>query len=79
MQYCLTDASLVSVVGDGFTKTFKLTETAFRQIATDISKWEGKSFLWHTWLPEVEHSGKDCCIYSFGTGELVRVEGGEVM
>ncbi|KAI5064817.1 hypothetical protein GOP47_0019512 [Adiantum capillus-veneris] len=79
VQYCLSDASLVSVVGDGFAKTFKLTETAFRQIATDIAKWEGKNFIWHTWLAEAEHAGKDSCIYSLDTGELVRVEGGEIM
>ncbi|EFJ35022.1 WD repeat domain-containing protein [Selaginella moellendorffii] len=82
--YCPADASLVTVVGDGFAKHFKLTETAFRQIATEIVKRES-NWLWHTWLcepgehDEKDRDNKDPAIYVSDTGELVYVEGGEVI
>ncbi|XP_024523319.1 cilia- and flagella-associated protein 57 [Selaginella moellendorffii] len=64
-------------------EVYQLTETAFRQIATEIVKRES-NWLWHTWLcepgehDEKDRDNKDPAIYVSDTGELVYVEGGEV-
>ncbi|KAJ7558947.1 hypothetical protein O6H91_04G062500 [Diphasiastrum complanatum] len=83
--YCPSDSSLLSVVGNGFAKSFKLSEISFRQIATDFTKHEGHRFPWHVWLSQPgdrddkDRENRDPCIYACDNGELMYAEGGEII
>ncbi|CAK9258476.1 unnamed protein product [Sphagnum jensenii] len=51
VRYCPVDESLVTVVGDGFAKTFKYTDSSFRPVTTDVTNQEPHQVLCHVWLP----------------------------
>jgi len=90
---CPQNPALITIVGIGFARTYKATETQLRPVSTDIGKKENQTFLCHMWLSvkkeddfDNDASDKDStekqkdgtCIYSINSGELLLVDGGEV-
>jgi hypothetical protein len=51
VKCCPVDESLVTVVGDGFAKTFKYTDSSFKPVTTDVTNQEPHQVLCHVWLP----------------------------
>lgn len=91
MLCCPANPGLITIVGVGFAKTFKATETSLRPVSTGVGKRENQVFLCHTWLKDTRDSDSDndvadkdtvikegTCIYSLNNGELLFVDGGEV-
>lgn len=91
MLCCPANPGLITIVGVGFAKTFKATETSLRPVSTGVGKRDNQVFLCHTWLKDNRDSDSDndvadkdnvpkegTCIYSLNNGELLFVDGGEV-
>lgn len=89
---CPQNPGLVTIIGVGIARTFKVSETQLRPVSTDVGKKEEETFLCHMWLAvkkddedELE-SDKDSsekqkdgtCIYAVESGAIMLVDGGEV-
>lgn len=83
------DLNLITVIGDGFAKSFRSTDSALRPISTGIGKREGLKFFNHAWLydpsapveKEKEKGDKkeeSVCLYALENGEVLYTENGEV-
>lgn len=41
----------LTVCGDGFAKTYKMVDSALRQVSTEYTNQEGHKVFCHTWIP----------------------------
>ena len=91
VQCCPVNPSLITVIGVGFARTFRATDSALRPVSTGVGKRENQTFLCHIWLTDRSDSDSDndlsdkdssdkdgACIYALSSGELLYVGGGEV-
>lgn len=93
VQCCPANPSLITVIGVGFARTFRATDSALRPVSTGVGKRENQIFLCHIWLTDRSDSDSDndlsdkdsnekvkdgACIYALNSGELLYVDGGEV-
>lgn len=53
VRCCPVNDEIVTVVGDGFAKTFKTSESSIRQVSTTVTNQEGQKIFCHAWLPPV--------------------------
>ncbi|KAG0554261.1 hypothetical protein KC19_12G077500 [Ceratodon purpureus] len=94
VQCCPQNPALITSIGVGFARTYKATETQLRPVSTGVSKKENVVFLYHMWFVEKRESDSEnevsdmdssekqkdgTCIYSINTGELLLVDGGEIV
>ncbi|KAL2630593.1 hypothetical protein R1flu_015279 [Riccia fluitans] len=90
VQCCPTDSNLITVIGDGFAKSFRSTDSALKPISTGIGRREGLRFLTHVWLfdpsalvdKEKDKSDKkeeSICLYALENGEVLYTEAGEIV
>ncbi|OAE23436.1 hypothetical protein AXG93_961s1350 [Marchantia polymorpha subsp. ruderalis] len=90
VQCCPMDLNLITVIGDGFAKSFRSTDSALRPISTGIGKREGLKFFNHAWLydpsapveKEKEKGDKkeeSVCLYALENGEVLYTENGEIV
>ena len=69
------EPSVLSVVGQGIFKMFRLAENNLKVMATSLGKRELAKYTCHAWLPD--ERGERCVVAS-DKGEMLLVEGGEV-
>ena len=59
MRCCPVNEHIITVVGDGFAKTFKVLDNTIRQVSRPFTNQEGHRVLCHAWLPEGLKKPKD--------------------
>ncbi|CAK9865196.1 unnamed protein product [Sphagnum jensenii] len=94
VQCCPANPSLVTVIGVGFARMYRVTDSALRPVSTGVGKRDNQVFLCHLWLTvrkdndsdsdQSDKEGDDkvkdgACIYSLNSGDLLYVEGGEIV
>ncbi|KAL3688584.1 hypothetical protein R1sor_014893 [Riccia sorocarpa] len=90
VQCCPTDQNLITVIGDGFAKSFRSTDSALKPISTGIGKREGLKFVTHLWLfdpsapaekekDKTDKKEESVCLYALENGEVLYTEAGEIV
>lgn len=59
MRCCPVNEHIITVVGDGFAKTFKVRDNTIRQVSKPFTNQQGHRVLCHAWLPEGLKKPKD--------------------
>lgn len=59
MRCCPVNEHIITVVGDGFAKTFKVLDNTIRQVSKPFTNQEGHRVLCHAWLQEGLKKPKD--------------------
>eukprot|EP00898_Chlorokybus_atmophyticus_P003830 jgi/Chlat1/4448/Chrsp29S00328 len=67
------DPAVLSVVGDGICKTFRLADSLLKLLPSSITKRDQQNYVCHAWLP----ADVDRCVVATDNGELLLLENGE--